>query len=213
MQCYKTITFPCCQEFTQKRSRFIANIKPVSSEIEARKVIADFKIEYWDATHNVYAYIIKNNNIQRYSDDNEPKGTAGVPVLQVLKENHLTNVVVVVTRYFGGILLGSAGLVKAYSHVAALVVKASDIVSMRPCMILDLVCDYKFFESITNLISNNFGGVLNTVFTDRVKITLFVFTDFYNDLVKALENITSSKINLRFIKNDFFPYKEKSRNL
>lgn len=97
---YKTVKYTASAEFVEKRSRFIATAKPVATEAEALEFINELRQNYWDATHNVYAYIIKENNIMRYSDDNEPSGTAGMPVLDMLKKQGLTNVAVVVTRYF-----------------------------------------------------------------------------------------------------------------
>ena len=115
---YKTVKDIGIAEIVEKRSRFIASVRPVSSEEDALEYLNMLKQKYWDARHNVYAYIIRENNIMRYSDDGEPSGTAGVPVLDILKREELTDVIVVVTRYFGGILLGTGGLVHAYSKAA-----------------------------------------------------------------------------------------------
>ena len=105
-------------ELTIKRSRFISSVKPVQTEDEAIAFVSEIKAKYPDARHNVYAYIIEENNVMRYSDDGEPAGTGGVPVLDLLRKENLTNLAVVVTRYFGGILLGTGGLVHAYSSAA-----------------------------------------------------------------------------------------------
>ena len=113
---YKTIENYGTAETVEKRSRFIAHARPVSSETEALEYLNSLKQKYWDARHNVYAYIIRENNIVRYSDDGEPGGTAGLPVLEILKREELSDIIVVVTRYFGGILLGTGGLVHAYSR-------------------------------------------------------------------------------------------------
>ena len=102
-------------EFVEKRSRFIGYCKPVKTQDEAVSFINEIRSKHWDATHNVYAYVLSDGQIMRYSDDGEPQGTAGVPVLDVIKKMGIVDVVVVVTRYFGGIMLGAGGLVRAYS--------------------------------------------------------------------------------------------------
>ena len=112
---YNTVARFAAAEITEKRSRFIASVQPVTTEEEALAFLNAQRQKYWDASHNVYAYILEQNQIMRYSDDGEPGGTAGLPVLDMLKKEALTNLIVVVTRYFGGILLGTGGLVHAYS--------------------------------------------------------------------------------------------------
>lgn len=135
-------------EITEKRSRFIAHVKPVSSEAEALDYLNAIKQKYWDARHNVYAYVLRDNNVMRYSDDGEPGGTAGVPVLEILKKESLTDIIVVVTRYFGGILLGTGGLVHAYSSAAKAGLAAAGIVKMVLCREIILTCDYSMIGKI-----------------------------------------------------------------
>ena len=116
-------------EISEKKSRFIAHIAPAQTEEEAQAFIEKIKKQYWDARHNCWAYIIgQNKNIQRYSDDGEPQGTAGIPILEVIKKNDLTDCAVVVTRYFGGILLGAAGLTRAYTKGAVIAINAAGTV-------------------------------------------------------------------------------------
>lgn len=119
MEEYKTLRAPASDEFTEKRSRFIGYAQPVSTQVEAAAFIERIKKQHHDATHNVFAYLLREGQLERYSDDGEPQGTAGIPVLDVLRKQGVTNCAVVVTRYFGGILLGAGGLVRAYSHAAA----------------------------------------------------------------------------------------------
>lgn len=121
---YRTITKEADAEFTERRSRFIGHAMPVSSEEDALAFVAMIKEQHGDATHNVWAYNLKNGR-QRYSDDGEPQGTAGPPVLEVLQKERLVDAAVVVTRYFGGVLLGAGGLVRAYSHGAKLALEAA----------------------------------------------------------------------------------------
>lgn len=151
---YKTVSREARAEFTEKRSRFIGHIRPVTTEEEAQAFIAALKKQYWDATHNVYAYILRNGT-RRFSDDGEPQGTAGMPTLDVLQKAGLTDCVVVVTRYFGGILLGAGGLVRAYSHGAALAVEAGTPVEMRPCAVVEAVCDYAQYGWLEPLLAAN----------------------------------------------------------
>lgn len=144
-------------EFVEKKSKFIGYIKHVETEEDANEFIGSIKSKHWDAKHNVYAYILgENGAIQRSTDDGEPAGTAGRPVLEVIKGEGLTNVVIVVTRYFGGILLGTGGLVRAYGKAAKLAVE--NCVKVRPvCMKTVAICaDYELVGKIQNyLIQNN----------------------------------------------------------
>ena len=130
---YYTISKPAKGSFIEKRSEFIGHIAPVKTNDEAVAFINSIKAEHRKAKHNVYAYILRQDNISRYSDDSEPQGTAGMPVLDVLRKRGLTDVCVVVTRYFGGILLGGGGLVRAYSHAASIACDAADIMHMCLC--------------------------------------------------------------------------------
>ena len=125
MENYKTVKNDANAEFIEKKSRFIGYCRPVKSQDEAVNFINEIRSIHRQATHNVYAYILREDNIMRYSDDGEPAGTAGVPVLEVLKKENLTDIAVVVTRYFGGVLLGAGGLVRAYGKSAKLGVDAA----------------------------------------------------------------------------------------
>ena len=117
---YRTVKAFGSAEFTEKRSRFIGWCQPVQTQEEAVAFVENIRSRHWDATHNVYAYRLRDGQLQRYSDDGEPQGTAGMPVLDVLQKSNLVDVVVVATRYFGGILLGGGGLVRAYSHTSSI---------------------------------------------------------------------------------------------
>ena len=133
MKEYKTVEFESKDEFVEKKSRFIGYVKPVKTQEEATNFINSIKSKHWDATHNVSAFVLRENNIQRSSDDGEPSGTAGVPTLDVLLKENLVDVCVVVTRYFGGTLLGAGGLIRAYSHSSKIAVEAGHIITMAPC--------------------------------------------------------------------------------
>ena len=133
--------------------------------------VDEMRAKYWDATHNVYAYILRDGQLRRYSDDGEPQGTAGVPVLDVLQKEGLTDVAVVVTRYFGGILLGGGGLVRAYSHAAKIAVDAAGIVLMQPCLMCRVRSDYARYGFLPALIAEHGGTVTDTAFADEVTLS------------------------------------------
>ena len=147
-------------EFTEKRSQFIGRIWPVETEEEALSKIQEMKKQHYDATHNCWAYIIHGGAV-RFSDDGEPGGTAGMPMLQVLQREGLNNVVCVVTRYFGGILLGAGGLVRAYTRGAKIAVDAAGKSIKRVWTVLYVPCPYSFYERV-KLEIEAFGGILRS---------------------------------------------------
>lgn len=150
-----------------------------------------------DATHNVYAYIIKSPEYSRYSDDAEPQGTAGVPVLDVIRKNGLTNCAVVVTRYFGGILLGAGGLVRAYSHSAKIAVEAAKIIKMSLCGVFEVCCDYSFYGKASSLIPECGGTVESTDFSDEVKIVFRIPAQNEEMFEKQLTQASFGKISAK----------------
>lgn len=168
---YKTVRKNAQDQFVEKRSRFIGYACPVQTEQEALDFIASKKSEHWDASHNVYAYILRDGTM-RFSDDGEPQGTAGMPALNVLQKEELTDCVLVVTRYFGGILLGGGGLVRAYSHAAKIAVDAGGIVTRAECSIVKIRCDYTFYGRLASLIPEQGGIVEDTAFEDVVTVKM-----------------------------------------
>ena len=191
LQEYKTVEFESNDEFVEKKSKFIGYVKPVKSVDEATDFINKIKSKHWDATHNVYAYILRENNLQRYSDDGEPSGTAGVPVLDVLLKNGVVDVCVVVTRYFGGTLLGAGGLVRAYSHGSKIALNSGNIITMAPCKILSVCIDYSFYERL-NILLNEFGAnTENTEYTDKINVKFSIKADkeaFFNEKLTDISN-------------------------
>ena len=155
-------------EFVEKKSVFIGHAAPVKSEEEAQAFVKKYKNQYMDARHNVWAYLMKGEIIARYSDDGEPQGTAGVPVLDTIRKSGVTDAVVVVTRYFGGILLGAGGLVRAYSHTAKLALDAAHIITYEQYTELELVCSYSDYQRYSAILPS-FGAIVDdTEFSDRV---------------------------------------------
>lgn len=193
MNDYKTVKFENSDSFTEKRSRFIGYAKPVKTNDEAVNFINEIKQKHWDATHNVYAYVLRQGQTRRYSDDGEPQGTAGIPVLDVLLKEGLTDLVVVVTRYFGGILLGTGGLVRAYSHSAKIAVDAARIITMALCSTVRVRCDYNFYGRLSSLIPEMGGTVVSSEFTDSVEVAFTIPSEKAETFNKKLIDISNGR--------------------
>ena len=191
---YKTIDTPVSCSFIEKRSEFIGHLCPVKTNEQAVDFINKIKSEHRKAKHNVYAYILRNNNIIRYSDDGEPQGTAGVPVLDVLQKQGLTDVCCVVTRYFGGILLGGGGLVRAYSHSASLAVSQSRIMNMFSCYSVKLTMDYDLYGKVGYVLPEFDIKQTGSDFGNKVILNLNVKDELYDSFIKKLTDITNGKI-------------------
>lgn len=203
MKEYKTVEFEADDFFIEKKSRFIGYVKPVKTQEEALDFINKIKSKHWDATHNVYAYVLRENNIQRYSDDGEPSGTAGVPVLDVLLKEGLVDVCVVATRYFGGTLLGAGGLVRAYSHTSKIAVDAGNIITMAQCSILEVNVDYSFYDRMLILLNDSGANVINTDFADSVKITFSIRENMQEPLQDKLTDVSGGKYTIKFLESKF----------
>ncbi|TCL45421.1 IMPACT family protein [Harryflintia acetispora] len=200
---YRTIRQEASDEFTERRSRFIGTARPVQHEAEATEWIAGLRQKYWDASHNVYAYILREGNLRRYSDDGEPQGTAGLPVLDVLQKEGLCDLCVVVTRYFGGILLGGGGLVRAYSHSAKLAVDAAGIKTMRPCAVLELDCDYSLYGKISYLLPQFGVKTLGSDFGAAVHLRLLIAAGRKEGFVKQLQELSSDTVHPYLVEECF----------
>jgi len=173
MQAYTTIKGDGYGELEVKRSRFLGYAKPVHSVEEAEAFISEIKSKHWDARHNVSAYVLKGG-IQHSSDDGEPQGTAGRPTLTVILGKEVVDAVVVVTRYFGGVLLGTGGLVRAYSEAASLALENAGIVRMEPYTTLSLTCDYSLYGKLPSLIADFEGVIDDTRFTEDVTLSFSI---------------------------------------
>lgn len=208
MEPFFTVLNTECSEITEKRSRFIATIAHVESEEEAFEFINKIKSKYWDARHNVYAFTIDSGNIARYSDDSEPHGTAGKPVLDVIVGNNLKNTVIVVTRYFGGILLGTGGLVRAYSSAAANIVKCSQIYEMRECVSANIECDYNQFDTVKSILEDFSAEITATDFQTSVIITANIEEEFFEDFTAKLVNSLNGRVKITPNDKFFAPFKK-----
>lgn len=186
MKPYKSVKQCSEAEYTVNRSRFIGRCFPVESEEAALCLLGDIRKKHWDATHNCFAYRIGDNAAARFSDDGEPGGTAGKPIMDVLTGRGLTNVLCVVTRYFGGILLGAGGLVRAYSKSAADAVTKAGMVSYLPGTILDIPMDYSRYGALEGFIRAN-AEVRNVAFAQNVVVTVAVED---RNLLKFMKEVT-----------------------
>ncbi len=200
---YKTVEKESFDEFTEKKSRFIGYVCPVKTQAEATEFISKIKSKHWDATHNVSAYVLRENNIQRSSDDGEPSGTAGVPVLDVLLKEKLIDVCVVVTRYFGGILLGAGGLIRAYSHGSKIAVESGNIITMSLCKVFTVSVDYSFYERLNILLSSVKANIDNTEFADNVKVTFSIKAELKDFLQSRLTEQSNGKYLINEIGEKF----------
>ena len=183
---FVTIKGEAHTEFEEKRSVFIGHARRCDSEEAAAEFIKEIKKEYSDATHNVYGYSINGGILARYSDDGEPQGTAGMPVLDTIRKNGVNNVCVVVTRYFGGTLLGAGGLVRAYSHAAALAIEEAGIVTFEPYSEYSLKCGYSEYQKYSAYFSSMNVLVDDTVFDADVTVTFAVRRRSAETIVKKI---------------------------
>lgn len=191
---YKTVKHSASDEFTEKRSRFIGYVRPVQTAEEATAFVAEIQKKHWDAKHNVYAYILRDGNVKRYSDDGEPQGTAGVPTLDVLEKSGVTDVAVVVTRYFGGILLGGGGLVRAYTHAAHLALAAGEIITMGLCSVLTVEAEYPFYAKLLPFLEKTAAKILDTDFSEKVRITLSMDSTLEADFCNKIFDFSGGQV-------------------
>lgn len=184
-------------EFVEKRSRFIGRVWPVESEDQARELIAETKAKYYDARHNCWCYILRTDcpgGAVRYADDGEPQGTAGQPMLEVFRRGGVENVLCVVTRYFGGILLGAGGLTRAYAHTAKLALDAAGIAEMRLWACMEIVCPYGLLERVKNEIERFGGKIDRSVYSADVTLGALFREEALPSLRKRLADLSSGAI-------------------
>ena len=180
-------------EFVEKRSRFISHLLPVESEEDARAFIAQIKKQYYDARHNCWCYLI-GENVVRYSDDGEPQGTAGQPMLNVFQRENVTNVVCVVTRYFGGILLGAGGLCRAYTKAAKDALDDAGISELRPWSVLRLDCPYTLFERVKLETDKRGGLVRDADYGAQIALTILLPEPEEAEFRKALQELSAGSL-------------------
>jgi uncharacterized YigZ family protein len=194
MRAYRTVSKEAHVELTIQKSRFIGWCYPVQDERQALDILEGVRKRHWDATHNCYAYSIgADSACARYSDDGEPGGTAGLPMMEAIRHKGVTNVLCVVTRYFGGILLGAGGLVRAYSKAAADSIEAAGIIDMRPCRRFLIEMDYSRWGALEPLLRRE-GSDLSVEFAETVQAQLVVPEDKREAFIKLIVERTDGRV-------------------
>ncbi len=198
---YKTVGDVFTATIIEKKSEFIGYIAHAATEQQATAFLASIRKKHYDASHHCYAYIIKDEKIERQSDDGEPQKTAGMPILEVLRHSGLEDVIIVVVRYFGGTLLGTGGLVRAYTGAAQRAVQAAEILSYSMCVDLTVTVDYSLYDRLTSLCATHGAKVVDTEFTDAVTLKIRMVSGTQQPLVDDIQLITKGKtpeISARF---------------
>ena len=203
MNSYKTVKELAEFRFEDRKSVFIGYCKPVSDESEATDFIASVKKKYPDARHWVYAYVLRENSTMRYTDDREPQGTAGMPVLDALRKNGATDAVIVVVRYFGGILLGTGGLVHAYSETALGALRAAKMITYNTYAYAMITVNYSDYQKIGGVLTD-LGFVADDVdYSDVVCVSGSVIADEYDNLCQKISELTSARAEISFIEKKY----------
>lgn len=203
---YRTIGGYGEDEILINKSRFIGYAMPINNEDEALEFIEEIKTKHRDATHNVYAYVLgEDSNIQRFSDDGEPSGTAGVPALEVLKKEDLRNVVVVITRYFGGVKLGGGGLIRAYTRGAKIAIDAGIIVDMTLHTRLKIALPYTLYGKIENFLLSNDFKPEKVNYVEEVEIFIYINKSNLQGFVNEVTNLTSGNIRIEYLEESHLP--------
>lgn len=178
------------EEIVEKKSKFIGTLFYITCEEQAQEIIKKVKKQYYDARHNCFAYRVMTENgvVERFSDDGEPSGTAGGPMLNILSKNNLCNVLIIVTRYFGGILLGTGGLVRAYSDATTKVIESATLANETMGLEVEVVIDYNGLELLKYYCKNNNINIANTVYEDNIKCYLEVTKEELDNLLDNNKN-------------------------
>jgi len=203
MTSYTTIKHSGESTFEDRKSIFIGNAQPVQNEDEAIAFVKKIKSEYPDARHNVYAYVLKDNSITRYSDDGEPQGTAGMPVLDVIRKNDCTNVAIVVTRYFGGILLGTGGLVHAYTEAAKNALSDGEIMTVKMHDKLKIKCGYPEYNKIKFKVDTSNYKIDGLTFSDNVEFYVIIVEEKTDSFIKDINELCAGKVEIQAFEKIF----------
>ncbi len=197
---YITTTRESTYTFTEKKSEFIGRVFPIKSEEECHQILSTVRKQHYDATHNCFGYTLgASMEVQRSSDDGEPSGTAGLPILDVLRKGQITNTLIVVTRYFGGILLGSGGLIRAYSHAASESLKEAGLVKIAPSCVYQLDCDYSVLERLKYELPRRGFTILDIGFSEIASIQVTSPEDQAGSPEELLAEISGGKGRLHEI--------------
>jgi len=206
---YRTISKKEKTEIVIQKSRFIGHVAGVETEEEALQFLDGIRKEHREASHNCFAYVVgKKQEIQRFNDDGEPGGTAGMPILEVIKNNGLTNVIVVVTRYFGGILLGAGGLVRAYSQAAAEVIRKGGISIYTSSLLFRVGMEYPLLGRIENFLRNSSYAIQDIQYSDKVFMDVMVREEEKDAFIQEILDRTDGRIQYEISKKLFFPWEK-----
>ena len=201
---YRTAEHASETEYVISRSRFIGRCFPVTDESEALRILERIRKQHWDATHNCFAYRLRSG-AARYSDDGEPQGTAGLPMMEVLKKRDLYDLLVVSTRYFGGILLGTGGLVRAYTRSANDAVEAAGLVSMEPCMLFSAAVAYSYRNAAWSVFER-FGTIEHTDYGEAITVSFRCRTTDADTFLTALSDRTEARVTAIKTGEGFYPF-------
>lgn len=201
---YYTVKYKGADEVIIQKSRFIGYVKRVESEEEAQNFIQEIKKKHHDATHNCSAYVIgENDQIQKANDDGEPSGTAGIPILEVIKKQHLKDTAVVVTRYFGGIKLGAGGLIRAYGGTTSQAIKTTGIVKRQLMQGFSVTIDYTLLGKLENELRNSSYLVEDTTYLDQVTLHVYVSDGEEGQFKEWVTNLTSGQATIEEQSNKY----------
>ena len=203
MESYITVKNPSHFEYEDRKSVFIGQARPVSTEAEAIAFIDSVKKHYPDARHHVYAYVLRENSVMRFTDDHEPQGTAGMPVLDIIRKNGCTDVVIVVTRYFGGTLLGTGGLVRAYTAAALGALEGAEIIRYDIYTSLELSVSYSDYGKITAILADHGFRTESTVYDTGITLDGSIIKTSLEEFKKALIEATAGRIEIEIIGEEF----------
>lgn len=196
IESYRTVAREAKDEFTEKKSVFIGHAKPIETEEQALAYIHRLNDEYRGAAHNCYAYITKERNVVRFSDNGEPQGTAGMPILEVIKREELCGIVIVVTRFFGGILLGAGGLVRAYSKAAKIAIDAAGATTFCQFTRFKTAIDYTLYNKLLHDFEKYKVRCVDTVFDAGIVLTLLVRNDRFEAYREYLNDLSGGKLQI-----------------
>ena len=201
---YYTVKKAAINEINIQKSRFISHVRRISSEEEAKNVIEAISKEHWKANHHCYAYVIgDDSSIQKASDNGEPSGTAGVPILEVIKKKNLRDTLIVVTRYFGGIKLGAGGLIRAYSKSASEAISAAGMVERLSMKIFSVTIDYSLYGTVENALRDTDYITKDTQFTENVTLKLAVRSEHADTFAEWITNICNGACFIEEIEETF----------
>lgn len=200
---YKTLYQKSEGGIIEKRSRFAAHCAPVSTEQQALEFIASVRGKHKTEDHSVFAYSLRDGNLCRYSDDGEPQGTAGLPTLDILKRGEIVDAAIVVARYFGGTLLGTGGLARAYSGAAALAVKQAGIAVMEMCSVYEIECDYMAYDRLCRLFESFGATIISNSFTEKVILETAIHAARAGKLLAEILELTRGQTRIKHVCDRF----------